>query len=305
MRAFWTWHSCLCTLCLILNKVSVSYCESTVSIVGAGSSFPADVYSEAPFAYKFIKPEVLVSYVPLASKPGKCHIPSHPKNCRADDNRSPIHIDFAASESLLSSSDYAAFPDLQMYPTVAGAVVPIYNLKNVTDLVLSRKALAQIFRREIQVWDDPRIRETNPQFDSWRIPKGQPIALAVRPDTWGAAHIFVKSLSSFDEAFRHQMDASPNSSWTVSSLDGNGALCMHVLAKPYTLSYAPFGLARDLGVSMAGLFNGNAVVTPSTTSIEYALLEKGSAFGNTGEDPRRLTCDIHNGQLPQAWPIVG
>lgn len=27
--------------------------------------------------------------------------------------------------------------DLQLYPTVAGAVVPIYNLNGVTDLVLS------------------------------------------------------------------------------------------------------------------------------------------------------------------------
>jgi hypothetical protein len=37
-------------------------------------------------------------------------------------------VDFAGSDSLLKASDYAAAPDLQMYPATAAAVVPVVHL---------------------------------------------------------------------------------------------------------------------------------------------------------------------------------
>jgi len=37
-------------------------------------------------------------------------------------------VDFAGSDSLLSDQNYTDGKDLQMYPMVAGAVVPVYNI---------------------------------------------------------------------------------------------------------------------------------------------------------------------------------
>ncbi len=77
------------------------------------------------------------------------------------------------SDSILKDSDYKEFPPLQMYPAVAGAVVPIFNVEGVGDLVLTPLLLSQMFRQcvpgfvcadgSVSNWNDPRIVKLNPQ----------------------------------------------------------------------------------------------------------------------------------------------
>ena len=70
--------------------------------------------------------------------------------------RLPLN-DIAASDSLLAPADYFNFPDLQMLPAVAGAVVPVYNFPELansnitTPLILSRSSLVNIFLGLIEV----------------------------------------------------------------------------------------------------------------------------------------------------------
>lgn len=66
--------------------------------------------------------------------------------------------DIGASDSLLSAADYFNFPDLQMLPAVAGAVVPIYNIPDfefnssiMKPIILSRSSLVNIFMGKINV----------------------------------------------------------------------------------------------------------------------------------------------------------
>ncbi len=51
-------------------------------------------------------------------------------------SRRPL-VDFALSEIPFSKIDYKIFPDLQMYPAVAGAIVPVYFLPG--KIYLSRR----------------------------------------------------------------------------------------------------------------------------------------------------------------------
>ena len=73
-------------------------------------------------------------------------------------SRTPL-TDFGASDGLLSAADYLNFPDLQMLPALAGAVVPIYNIPELgksnitTPLILSRSSLVNIFMGNITVSD--------------------------------------------------------------------------------------------------------------------------------------------------------
>lgn len=75
---------------------------------------------------------------------------------RGASTRVPL-VDIGASDGLLGAADYLNFPDLQMLPAVAGAVVPIYNIPdllhaNITaPIVLSRSSLVNIFMGRIQV----------------------------------------------------------------------------------------------------------------------------------------------------------
>jgi PBP superfamily domain len=65
-------------------------------------------------------------------------------------SRVPL-VDIGASDGLLSPSDYFNFPDLQLLPAIAGAVVPVYNIPELQQfdltnpLVLSRSSLVNIF----------------------------------------------------------------------------------------------------------------------------------------------------------------
>ena len=76
---------------------------------------------------------------------------------RADSGiRIPL-TDIGASDQPLKPVDYFNFPDLQVFPAVAGAVVPIYNIPdfiamNITSpLILSRSTLVNIFLGKITV----------------------------------------------------------------------------------------------------------------------------------------------------------
>ncbi|KAJ1496211.1 hypothetical protein T484DRAFT_1760089, partial [Baffinella frigidus] len=68
----------------------------------------------------------------------------------------PKNVDFAGSDSILKSAQYEAYPDLQMYPAVAGAVVAIYNFPELAveglPLVLRTSTVAKIFSGAISVW---------------------------------------------------------------------------------------------------------------------------------------------------------
>jgi hypothetical protein len=72
-------------------------------------------------------------------------------------SRLPL-TDIGASDGNLSPADYFNFPDLQMLPALAGAVVPLYNIPdfdrlNITQhLILSRSSLVNIFMGFITVW---------------------------------------------------------------------------------------------------------------------------------------------------------
>lgn len=143
------------------------------------------MYSDATFAYRYVQYDQTVSYLSLGSTTGKCNIMGYWHASNTGTNipsssvlkvdtaictdactvalcgfsssitkrpdratRRPL-VDFAGSDALLSTTDYSLFPDLQMFPAVGGAVVPIYNIPALAyqsaPLVLSRATIANIF----------------------------------------------------------------------------------------------------------------------------------------------------------------
>ena len=87
--------------------------------------------------------------------------------CKATDYKAPPIVDFAGSDSLLKDAEYDAYPDLQMYPTVAAAVVPIYNLPTLT----ADDSLA-----------DPRVGYPRPFICPRRLAERSPYCCSPRGD---------------------------------------------------------------------------------------------------------------------------
>jgi len=210
------------------------------NVNSTGGSFPVNVYADATFAYQFTQSRDFVTYFGGGSSVGKCNImgywnPGNTEVAAVSDRtkvvdglictdactltnacgavntvprqgattRSPL-VDYAGSDSVLGAADYASFPDLQMFPALAGAVVPVYNIpvlpRNQT-LVLSRSTIARIFMGKIRYWNDTAILADNaafPRVANVMQKVGQPIKVVLRTDSSGTTEIFSTALASFD-----------------------------------------------------------------------------------------------------------
>jgi ABC-type phosphate transport system substrate-binding protein len=133
-------------------------------------------------------------------------------------------IDFAGSDSLLTSGEYIAYPDLQMFPAVfglphveshvfskpdtenpkqvAGGIVPVYNLPVLDPsdpaqtLVLDRMTLAYIFTGNITSWNDPALLALQSTVVRFKLQAAGAIKITVvvRSDSAGSTEVLAKAL---------------------------------------------------------------------------------------------------------------
>ena len=234
------------------------------TINATGGSFPNKFYADTTFAYQFQPSGDFVTYFGAGSTTGKCNIMGYwhtgdtlasqssiPASTKARDalictdactvatcgissvtlprfdreSRRPL-VDFAGSDSVLKAADYEAFPDLLMFPALAGAVVPLYNIPELravsnVSLVLSRQNIADIFKGEVLFWNDSRILASNPVLRSTLIKISHRIRVLVRTDSSGTSEIFSTALARFDPmgirspdySFAATVGAGSNPSW--------------------------------------------------------------------------------------------
>jgi phosphate transport system substrate-binding protein len=135
----------------------------SIQVTAAGATFPLPLYSQWTYAYQFVDPSVAINYNGVGSGAGKTAIIANT-------------VDFAGSDSLLTDQNYSDGKDLQMYPMVAGAVVPVYNIAfkpvptpasgaaavSLPKLVLDRQTLVDIYNGVVTMWNDPKIIALNP-----------------------------------------------------------------------------------------------------------------------------------------------
>eukprot|EP00667_Euglena_gracilis_P000630 EG_transcript_630 len=224
--------------------------------------------------------------------------------CSTTDTTQPLSVDFAASDVILEPADYVRNPDLQMYPTVATAVVPVYNL-NTANLTLSTAVLAQVFSGQILTWDDPRIVALNPNFSTWRVPAGQRIEVVVWDSGSGITGVFRQALCHFDSVFAQQVGPGTDVVWSGVNVTCSAFPAAYVLVTPYTISYAAYSTAVQYSLATAKLKKSTGMlVEVSSMSTLFAVQELGLTFGNNGDDPNHLTADLSNAKADKAWPIV-
>ena len=213
-----------------------------------------------PAGYQYVDPAVLINYQGIGSGGGKKGI---------IDNT----LDFAGSDSVLSDQDYANGKDLQMYPILAGAVVPIYNIEGVTQTVtLNRAALVGIFLGEIQKWNDPAITALNPGIT---FPDA-PISVVHRSDGSGTTEIFTSALAAFAPDKWVTKDGKPNAGsaieWAVDKAGtgiggkGNQGVAAAVLT---TMLATEFGAEPSY---VSGVVFITTLLSPFTLTPLLALL---------------------------------
>ena len=262
----------------------------------------------------------------------KCITPFNSLN--GMDTINPIYLDFAGSDSILTNNDYMQYPDLQMYPSVVGAVVPIFNIPNfpkTDNLILTPKILARIFRKciseqerlngncgpnknDIIMWNDTDIIKVNEDNGTSEaginaLKAAGEIKIVVRDDGSGTTEIFRDALSAFDDDFKNQVGTGSNSIWNfvdVIKAPGNEGVSSYVLQNPGSIGYSVLGEAMQLKLSYAALTTESGLfIVASPEAVTYTALELGMQFGNNGDIPSRLTAKLINSKGFKTWPICG
>src|SRR5829696_8677547 len=120
--------------------------SNSVSLQGAGATFPNPLYQKWLSEYGKLHPNVKIDYQSIGSGGGIKQLKEQT-------------VDFGASDSPMSDADLKSAPgEILHIPTVLSAVVITYNLAGVNQsLRFSPEVLAEIFLGKIKVWNDPRI----------------------------------------------------------------------------------------------------------------------------------------------------
>lgn len=271
------------------NAAPAASNSGSVTLNGAGATFPLPVYTEWIQMYKSVKSDVTLNYQGIGSGGGQKAI--------LDGT-----VDFAGSDSLLKDSQYQQMPDLQMLPMLAGAVVPIYNVEGVNNLVLDGPTLVNIFMAKVTKWNDPAIAALNPGVS---LPDA-PITVAHRSDGSGTTEIFTSYLGAVNETWKTDVGVGKAVEWPADKNGqgvggkGNPGVAQAVQSTPNAIGYVELAYAKSNNIPFADMIDaaGNKV-TANADSMKDAM----AAFANAFDE--RLTTSIVNAPGEKSWPIMG
>lgn len=125
---------------------------SSVTINGAGATFPAPIINEWRLNYTKSNPSVNINYQPIGSGAGIKQLMAKT-------------IDFGASDAPLSASQTSNFSAPVVHiPETIGSVVAAYNLPEFAHkgLNFTGAVLADIFQGKVKNWNDPENQGTQP-----------------------------------------------------------------------------------------------------------------------------------------------
>jgi len=230
---------------------------NSVTLQGAGASFPAPLYLRWFKSFNSDHPNIQVNYQSIGSGGG----------VKSFVDRT---VDFAASDAAMKPEDMAKIPGgVQLLPMTAGSIVLAYNLPSVPNLRLSREAYTGIFLGKVKTWNDPIIAKENPGVT---LPN-QPINVIVRADSSGTTYVFTQHLSAVSADFKNQVGVNNMPNWPVGTRSkGNEGVTASITTTPGAIGYIEYGYAHSQNLHMAVLENksGN-YVAPSTQSAQAAL----------------------------------
>jgi len=302
----------LLIVCCVFFVAKLFCFGTSVSLQGAGSNFADPLYQAAIVTYLSTASStegLEITYVGLGSAQGTCRLENFTETCKVSDTVHPHDVDFSASDVILEQSDYDAYDDVQLYPTAAGAVVPVYNLPFLT-LILTADLLALIYTMEITSWADSRIIEVNPTLENQLKQMIDPtILVAGRQDSTGTSFIWTSYIASITSVpgFANTIGVSTLPRWVNGThlVIKEAEMAAFVSQETGALGFIGLYDAQYYKLSMASIQKPDGtVVAPSLTSLSYAEFEFGMSFGNNGDAPEHLTADLLNARAELAWPIA-
>jgi phosphate transport system substrate-binding protein len=207
-------------------------------------------------------------------------------------------VDFGASDMPMTDQELAAVKSGKIlhFPTVLGAVVPVYNLAGVTgDLKFSGPVLADIYLGTISKWSDKRIVAENPGV---KFPD-EDIVVVHRTDGSGTTFVWTDFLAKVSPEWKSKVGAAKSVSWPR-GLGGAQSAGVTGLVKqnPNSIGYVEllYALQNKMGYGLVKNTAGTYVKADVASVTE-------AAAGAAKDMPEDFRVSITNSPGKNAYPI--
>ena len=273
-------------MALLTGSISAAFGQQTL-INGAGATFPYPMYSKWFDEYHKKFPTIQFNYQSIGSGGGIQQVTAGT-------------VDFGASDGPMTEAQLKDFQTKQKtgilhFPTVLGAVVPVYNIPGVTgQLNFTPEALAGIFLGQIKKWNDPAIAGANAGV---KLPAND-IVVVHRSDGSGTTYCFTDYLSKVNKEWETKVGRAGSVNWPV-GLGGKGSegVSGQVKQTPNSLGYVELTYAAQNKMSYGKVKNSaGAFVQASLQSVTEAA-------GSVKEMPDDFRVSITNPPGKGAYPI--
>jgi len=269
----------------MLMAGAVGLRADTMQINGAGATFPYPIYSKWFSEYNKLHPDVQINYQSIGSGGGIRQITNQT-------------VFFGATDGPMTPEQLGNAPGAILhFPTVLGAVVPVYNIPGTTAaLKFTGPLLADIYLGRITKWNDPAIATLNAGV---QLPATD-ITVVHRSDGSGTTYIFVDYLSKVSPAWQKTVGVATSVRWPAGvGGKGNEGVAGLVSQTPGAIGYVELIYALQNTISYGAVQNSaGAFVKASTASVTAAAAAAKDAM------PKDFRVSITNPPGEDAYPIA-
>ena len=281
MKAQWTTTLALACTAALATGVAA---QQTMRINGAGATFPNPIYSKWFSEYNKLHANIEINYQSIGSGGGIQQITKQT-------------VFFGATDGPMTPEQLQGAPGKIMhFPTVLGAVVPVYNIPNMTaELKSNGPVLADIFLGKITKWNDPAIAKLNAGVT---LPSTD-ITVAHRADGSGTTYIWVDYLSKLSPEWKSKVGVATSVNWpTGVGGRGNEGVSGLVKQTPGAIGYVELIYALQNKIAYGSVVNmaGDAVKA-SVESVTAAAAEAAKSM------PPDFRVSITNAPGKGVYPI--
>jgi phosphate ABC transporter phosphate-binding protein len=265
----------------------------TITLNGAGATFPFPLIDKWTAEYHKIKPSVQVNYQSIGSGGG---IKQHTEKT----------VYFGASDAPLTEQQFADAPNTLHIPMTIGGVVPTYNVPGISKgLKFTGEVLADIFLGKITKWNDPRLMAINPET----ILPDHDIIVVHRSDGSGTTFVFTNYLSDISQEWKTTVGKSTSVNWpTGLGGKGNEGVAGLISQNPYSIGYVEFIYAKKNNLTWGYVQNAaGEFVEPSLESFSTAASFAAVTLPRGDESWSRVSIIdsiVNNTQATGAYPIT-
>ena len=276
--------SLVVSILLVLAIAVAAQPAGTILLNAAGATFPYPIYSKWFDVYHQKDPNVQINYQSIGSGGGIRQLLAGT-------------VDFGASDGPMSDDQLkeAKFKILH-FPTVLGAVIPIYNISGVAgELNFTQKALAGIYLGTITKWNDPEITKANSGVN---LPSTD-IVVVHRADGSGTSYIWTDFLSKVSDDWKNKVGKGTSVQWPV-GLGGKGNEGVAGLVKqtPNSIGYVELIYAVQNAITFGKVQNA------SGKFLKADLAGVTAAAAAAAKDmPADFRVSITNEPGPTVYPI--